>query len=115
MGSAVEHPRSALVTRAAEGIGRAIAEGCPADGPAVTIADLPSSTPLLVELAAALGAFEQVLSVAVDVSILLRSRTRCGFTWTGSAGSTSWSRTPASPQCRLRHGSLVVDGGTWYS
>src|SRR3954447_12896828 len=64
----MEHRRSALVTGAAQGIGRAIAERLRADGLAVTIADLPSSAPLLVELAAALGGPEQVLSVAVDVS-----------------------------------------------
>ena len=66
--SAVEHRRSAFVTGAAQGIGRAIAERLRADGLAVTIADLPSSAPLLVELAAALGGPEEVLSVAVDVS-----------------------------------------------
>ena len=60
--------RSALVTGAAQGIGKAIAERLHADGLAVTIADLPSSAPLLVELTAALGGPEKVLSVAVDVS-----------------------------------------------
>jgi len=64
----VEYRRSALVTGAAQGIGKAIAERLRADGLAVTIADLPSSAPLLVELAAALGGPDTVLSVAVDVS-----------------------------------------------
>ena len=64
----MEYRRSALVTGAAQGIGKAIAERLRADGLAVTIADLPSSAPVLVELAAALGGPEQVLSVAVDVS-----------------------------------------------
>jgi meso-butanediol dehydrogenase/(S,S)-butanediol dehydrogenase/diacetyl reductase len=63
-----KHRRSALVTGAAQGIGRAVAERLRADGLVVTIADLPSSAPLLAELTTTLGGPEDVLPVAVDVS-----------------------------------------------
>src|SRR5215218_7610751 len=60
--------RSALVTGAARGIGRAIAERLVADGLGVSVADLPSSKDDVDAVVAALGGSGVALGLAVDVA-----------------------------------------------
>ena len=60
--------RSALVTGAAGGIGRAIAERLVADGFGVSVADLSSSADQLEALVASLGGSDVVHGVLVDVT-----------------------------------------------
>jgi meso-butanediol dehydrogenase / (S,S)-butanediol dehydrogenase / diacetyl reductase len=60
--------RTALVTGAARGIGRAIAERLVAGGLGVSVADLPSSQTEVDEVVAALGGKDVALGVAVDVT-----------------------------------------------
>ena len=60
--------RSAFVTGAARGIGRAIAERLSADGLGVTVADLSSSKDQVDAVVAGLGGPEMALGVSVDVS-----------------------------------------------
>jgi meso-butanediol dehydrogenase / (S,S)-butanediol dehydrogenase / diacetyl reductase len=60
--------RSALVTGAAGGIGRAIAERLVADGFGVSVADLSSSADQLEALVASLGGPDVALGVIVDVT-----------------------------------------------
>ena len=60
--------RSALVTGAARGIGRAIAERLVADGLAVSLADLPSAKDQVNAVVAALGGPEIALGLSVDVT-----------------------------------------------
>jgi meso-butanediol dehydrogenase/(S,S)-butanediol dehydrogenase/diacetyl reductase len=60
--------RSALVTGAAGGIGRAIAERLVADGFGVSVADLSSSADQLEPLVASLGGPDVALGVLVDVT-----------------------------------------------
>ena len=60
--------RSAFVTGAARGIGRAIAERLSADGLGVTVADLSSSKDQVDGVVAGLGGPEMALGVSVDVS-----------------------------------------------
>ncbi len=60
--------RSALVTGAVRGIGRAIAARLVADGLSVTLGDLPSTTGQLRELAVELGGGQRALAVPIDVS-----------------------------------------------
>jgi meso-butanediol dehydrogenase/(S,S)-butanediol dehydrogenase/diacetyl reductase len=60
--------RSALVTGAAGGIGRAIAERLVADGFGVSVADLSSSADQLEALVASLGGSDVALGVLVDVT-----------------------------------------------
>ena len=64
----MEVGRSALVTGAARGIGRAIAERLVADGLGVSVADLPSSEDEVDELVTALGGRGVALGLAVDVA-----------------------------------------------
>jgi meso-butanediol dehydrogenase/(S,S)-butanediol dehydrogenase/diacetyl reductase len=60
--------RSALVTGAAGGIGRAIAERLVADGFGVSVADLSSSADQLEALVASLGGPDIALGLLIDVS-----------------------------------------------
>jgi NAD(P)-dependent dehydrogenase (short-subunit alcohol dehydrogenase family) len=64
----MEASRSALVTGAARGIGRAIAERLVADGLGVSVADLPSSKDDIDGVVAALGGTAVALGLAVDVA-----------------------------------------------
>jgi hypothetical protein len=82
--------RSALVSGAARGIGRAIAERLGADGLAVSVADLPSAGDAVAALVAELtGAGVACLPLALDV---------------------------ADPDAAYVTGqSIVVDGGLWFS
>ena len=69
MGPSAEHTnRSALVTGAAGGIGRAIAERLVADGFGVSVADLCSSAGQLEALVASLGGPDVALDLLVDVT-----------------------------------------------
>jgi meso-butanediol dehydrogenase/(S,S)-butanediol dehydrogenase/diacetyl reductase len=60
--------RSAFVTGAARGIGRAIAERLAADGLAVSVADLPSAKDQVDAVVAGLGGSEVALGLSVDVT-----------------------------------------------
>jgi meso-butanediol dehydrogenase / (S,S)-butanediol dehydrogenase / diacetyl reductase len=60
--------RSALVTGAARGIGRAIAERLVADGLGVSVADLPSSRTDVDTVVVGLGANDVALGLTVDVT-----------------------------------------------
>ena len=64
----MEARRSALVTGAARGIGRAIAERLAADGLGVSVADLPSSKEEIDAVVAGLGRNGAALGLSVDVS-----------------------------------------------
>jgi meso-butanediol dehydrogenase/(S,S)-butanediol dehydrogenase/diacetyl reductase len=64
----MEARRSALVTGAARGIGRAIAERLAADGLGVSVADLPSSKEEIDAVVAGLGRKGAALGLSVDVS-----------------------------------------------
>ena len=60
--------RSALVTGAARGIGKAIAERLATDGLAVSVADLPSAKDQVATVVAGLGGPEAALCLSVDVT-----------------------------------------------
>ena len=64
----MEARRSALVTGAARGIGRAIAERLAADGLGVSVADLPSSKDEVDGVVAGLGGKSAALGLPVDVA-----------------------------------------------
>jgi meso-butanediol dehydrogenase/(S,S)-butanediol dehydrogenase/diacetyl reductase len=68
MGPSADTSRSALVTGAVGGIGRAIAERLAADGLGVSVADLPSSADQLEALVASLGGPDVALGLTVDVT-----------------------------------------------
>jgi len=64
----MEARRSALVTGAARGIGRAIAERLAADGIGVSVTDLPSSKEEIDAVVAGLGGKSAALGLSVDVA-----------------------------------------------
>ena len=64
----MEARRSALVTGAARGIGRAIAERLAADGLGVSVADLPSSKDEVDAAVAGVGGESAALGLSVDVA-----------------------------------------------
>ena len=64
----MEARRSAMVTGAARGIGRAIAERLAADGLGVSVADLPSSKDEVDAVVAGLGGRSAALGLPVDVA-----------------------------------------------
>lgn len=88
--------RSALVTGAASGIGRAIAERLVADGFGVSVADLSSSADQLEALVASLGGPDVALGVLVDVTEAESVGRRLPPMWPISAAWMSWLRTRAS-------------------
>jgi meso-butanediol dehydrogenase/(S,S)-butanediol dehydrogenase/diacetyl reductase len=64
----MKHSRSALVTGAARGIGKAIAARLAADGLGVSVADLPSSKDQVEAVVAKLGGPEVALGLTGDVT-----------------------------------------------
>jgi meso-butanediol dehydrogenase / (S,S)-butanediol dehydrogenase / diacetyl reductase len=64
----MEARRSALVTGAARGIGRAIAERLAADGIGVSVTDLPSSKEEIDAVVAVMGGKSAALGLSVDVA-----------------------------------------------
>ena len=84
----------AVVTGAARGIGAAIAGTLHRDGATVVAVDVPAAGDQLAAVA------NEVRGTALQLDITGRRRRRSGSSSTrcsGTAGSTSWSTTPASP------------------
>ena len=88
--------RSALVTGAAQGIGRAIAERLAREGGSILLVDIEGD--LAEQTAAELRAGGGIAE-AIDGDIARQSDVRRAVdaAWSALAGSTSWPPTPGSP------------------
>ena len=96
-----------LVTGAARGIGAALAQVLARDGAHVVALDVPAAGDALAAVANDIGG----TAVQLDLTAAGRARPGSPSTWpAGTAGSTSWCTTPASPGTRR---SARMDADRW--